>query len=194
MIALRKNVHITGASGSGITTLGRALSAALSSVHLDTDDFYWTPSDPPYQVKRPQNERLALLRNAFDSSASSGWILAGSVNTWADSLIPLFDLVVFVSTPTELRLQRLRVREAMRFGAKNVAPGGSWHTQFEWFMEWAAAYDDGSREGRSRPMHEAWLAQLTCPVLRVDGSRAVDCLVQQVLDALGQLDELPKRQ
>jgi hypothetical protein len=28
----------------------------------------------------------------------------------------------------------------------------------------------------------------------VDGSRAVDCLVQQVLDALGQLDELPKRQ
>jgi hypothetical protein len=38
-----------------------------------------------------------------------------------------FDLVVFLSTSTELRLQRLRVREARHFGAAAVAPGGWWH-------------------------------------------------------------------
>lgn len=194
MSDMRKNIHITGASGSGVTTLGRALSLALGSEHLDTDDFYWTPSDPPYQVKRPPEERLALLREAFARETLTGWILAGSVNTWADQLIPFFDVVIFVSTPTELRLQRLRTRETERFGAENVAPGGSWHAQYVWFLEWAAAYDDGNRKGRSRPRHEAWLAQLPCPVLRLDGSSTVECLVQQVLDALGQLDELPKSQ
>jgi hypothetical protein len=182
---IRKHIHITGASGSGVTTLGRALSRTLGSVHLDTDDFYFLPTDPPYVTKLPVESRLELLLEAFERASATGWILAGSMNDWGDSLIPLFDLVVFVSTPTELRLQRLAAREAERFGAEAVAPGGPWHAQYKGSLEWAAAYDDGSREGRSRPRHEAWLAQLPCPVLRVDGSSTVNCLVQQVLTALG---------
>jgi hypothetical protein len=35
--------------------------------------------------------------------------------------------VVFVVTPRAIRLQRLRAREAMRFGADAVAPGGWRH-------------------------------------------------------------------
>jgi adenylate kinase family enzyme len=182
---IRKHIHITGASGSGVTTLGRALSSTLGSAHLDTDDFFWLPTDPPYTTKLPVDSRLELLLEAFERTSTVGWILAGSMNVWGDSLIPLFDLVVFVSTLTELRLQRLAAREAARFGAEAVAPGGSRHAQYKAFLEWSAAYDDRSHEGRSRPRHEAWLAQLPCPVLRVDGSNTVDCLVQQVLTALG---------
>jgi len=52
-------VHITGASGSGTTTLGRALAERLGWMHLDTDDFYWLPTDPPYREKRPAETRLA---------------------------------------------------------------------------------------------------------------------------------------
>jgi adenylate kinase family enzyme len=33
-------VHILGASGSGTTTLGMALSARFGYAQLDTDDFY----------------------------------------------------------------------------------------------------------------------------------------------------------
>ncbi|HIP76906.1 MAG TPA: adenylate kinase, partial [Kiloniellaceae bacterium] len=54
-------LHITGASGSGTSTLGRALSEHLGIAQFDTDDFYWQPSDPPYTVKRSAEERLRLL-------------------------------------------------------------------------------------------------------------------------------------
>jgi uridine kinase len=46
------HVLVTGAFGSGATTLGRTLSVRLGSSFLDADDYYWMPTDPPYEEKR----------------------------------------------------------------------------------------------------------------------------------------------
>jgi hypothetical protein len=54
--------------------------------------------------------------------------------------------------------------------------------QHEAFLAWAAAYDDGSREGRSRPRHETWLTELPCPVLRIDGAMPIDTQIERILD------------
>jgi adenylate kinase family enzyme len=178
-------IHITGASGSGVTTLGKAMSRELGSAHLDTDDCFWLPTESPYTIRRPREQRLALMHEAFDRAASTGWILAGSLNGWGDSLIPLFDLVIFISTPTELRLQRLQARETARFGSEAIAPGGSRHEEYEAFIKWAASYEVLSHEGRNRARHEAWLAQLPCPVLRLDGRLPVEFLLHQAMSELG---------
>src|SRR5207249_3761430 len=57
-------VHIVGASGSGTTSLGGALAARFGHRHLDTDDFFWVRTDPPYREKRPREERLTSPRPA----------------------------------------------------------------------------------------------------------------------------------
>lgn len=54
-------IHIFGASGSGTTTLGRELSRLLGFRLLDTDDFYWMPTDPKFTVKRPPEQRVELM-------------------------------------------------------------------------------------------------------------------------------------
>jgi len=177
-----RRIHITGASGAGVTTLGRALAGALALPHHDTDDYYWKPTAPPYQESREAGERLRLMQEVFVPRA--GWILSGSLGGWADALVPCFDLVVFVKTPRELRLQRLRAREATRFGADSVAPGGWRFEETEAFIDWASHYDDGTREGRNLARHEVWLATLACPVLRLDGSQPVVEIVDEVLRAL----------
>jgi hypothetical protein len=51
-----------GASGAGVTSLGRALACALAVPHHDTDDYFWLPTDPPYRDKRDVGERLKLMR------------------------------------------------------------------------------------------------------------------------------------
>ena len=177
-----RHIHITGASGSGATTLGKALAARTGAVHLDTDDFYWRwPPDvaAPYAVKRDIPERLAMLHTAFTDAGPRGWILSGAVGDWADPIVPLFDLVVFLRAPTVIRLERLWCREKAQFGAA-AEPGGARRREIEDFIVWAAEYDSGTREGRSLPRHEAWLETLACPVLRLDGSDAVDDLVTAV--------------
>ena len=56
-----RRIHILGASGSGTTTLGRALAERLQGPHFDTDDYFWLPTDPPYTQRRERTERQRLL-------------------------------------------------------------------------------------------------------------------------------------
>jgi adenylate kinase family enzyme len=171
-----------GASGAGVTSLGRALADSLALPHHDTDDYYWRPTTPPYREKREVADCLRLMREVFLDRAD--WVLSGSLEGWGDSITPLLDLVVFISAPTEVRLQRLRNREARHFGADAVAPGGWRHEETEEFIEWASHYDDGSREGRNLARHQAWLARLPCRTIQLDGTRPIYDLIEDVIAAI----------
>ena len=143
-------IHIFGASGSGTSSLASALAARHGHRPLDTDDFYWLPTDPPYERARPREARLALLASALAQSPS--WVLSGSLCGWGDPLIPEFDLAVFLVVPTPVRLSRLRAREAVRYGHQAIAPGGERHDAHVAFLDWAGRYDAGGAEMRSRAL------------------------------------------
>jgi adenylate kinase family enzyme len=160
------HIHVLGASGAGTTTLGGAIAQAFGHVHLDTDDYYWEPTDPPFQQKREAVARVEILGAALD--AHPRWVLSGSLCGWGDVFVPRFDLVVFLLVPTDVRLARLLERERRRFGAEALALGGPMHGIHEAFMVWAAGYDDGGEEMRSRRLHERWLAALPCPLIRLE--------------------------
>jgi hypothetical protein len=130
-------------------------------------------------------DRIRLMREVFLDGPD--WVLSGSLDGWGDPIIPLFHLVAFVYAPTEIRLSRLRAREARRFGADAIAPGGALHQQAEEFIEWASQYDDGTREGRNLARHQAWLAALPCRVIRLDGTRPLPDLVKEICSSTNEL-------
>ena len=55
-------IHIYGASGSGTSTLGRYLAEQFHYAFLDSDDYFWLPTDPKFTTKRPIAERVPLMR------------------------------------------------------------------------------------------------------------------------------------
>jgi adenylate kinase family enzyme len=178
-------IHIVGGSGSGTTTIGRAVADALAVPHHDTDDYFWLPTTPPYRELRPVADRLRLMGELFLGRAD--WVLSGSLDGWgAPAIISLFDLVVFLALPRDVRVSRLRDREARHFGAAAVGPGGWRHRETEEFIEWASHYEDGTREGRKLARHEAWLRTLSCPVLRLDATQPLERLVAEIVAALPQ--------
>jgi hypothetical protein len=75
--------------------------------------------------------------------------------------------------PTDIRLARLRAREVERYGREAIAPGGALHDSHIEFLDWAARYDAGGLDMRSRALHEAWLAALPGATLRLEGDRPV---------------------
>jgi adenylate kinase family enzyme len=175
-------IHITGASGTGTSTLGAALAEGLGVAHLDTDDYYWIPTDPPFEHPRPPTERLARLKADLDSAgAAKGWVLSGSLCGWGDPLIGRFELVVFLFLAQEVRLARLRDREYEKFGEAALAPGGRQHANHVAFLEWAAGYDEGDLDMRSLTRHSLWLDTLPCPVARFEEEMAVTDLLEGVL-------------
>lgn len=173
-------LHLTGASCTGTTTLGAALAARLDLPHLDSDDFYWAPVEPPFSQKRPPEERLSLMKCA---QGDGGWVLSGSLMGWGEAALDGCDLIVFLSLPWKARRARLVAREQARFGDR-IAPGGDMYQIHQDFLAWAEGYDDPQFDGRSRARHEAWLQVQGIPVLTLDSAAPVAALMAEVLNTL----------
>ena len=107
-------IHILGASGSGTTTLGQALGRH-GWKHLDADDYYWEPTDPPFQQKVSPSIRNERITEDFN--AASQVIISGSMFSWGEHWKRAFDLVVFIQINSEIRMERLKVGEVERYGA-----------------------------------------------------------------------------
>lgn len=170
-------LHVTGASGSGTTSLGRAVADLWEVPHADTDDYFWQPTAPPYLDKRPIAARLALMEAVF--LPRDKWVLSGSLMSWGDELAPRFDAVLFLTLDPATRLRRLHAREATRLGSA-IAPGGHMAASHDAFMEWAQGYDHPHFDGRNLLRHEKWLAHLQCPVLRLNSDQPLPRLVAAV--------------
>ncbi len=186
-------IHLLGASGSGTTTLGRALAERLAVRFHDTDAFYWRATNPPFCEKRDGPERCRLLRAALSESES--WVLSVSLCSWGHELVPDFTTVVFVELDPALRMTRLRKREIRRYGVERLQTGGDLQAQHVAFIAWAAKYEEPHSVGRSRAVHEQWLEELpdNCQVLRVNSERSVAELVHFVTGQVRGKNELRRR-
>ena len=160
-------IHILGASGSGTTTLAQALEREHGYKWLCTDHAFWLPTHIPFVSPRPHSERIPLLAATLEENPK--WALAGSLCGWGDVFIPQFELVIYIYTPAEIRLERLKRREFELHG-KRVREGGDMFDIHTDFVKWAMSYDTADASSRSAKLHENWLAQLACPIVRLDGT------------------------
>ena len=171
-----KVIHIVGASGSGTSTLGQTLEREYGYKWLDTDGYFWEQTDPPFVKPLQHEERVKKMSVTIKEHTKC--VISGSLCGWGDVFIPQFDLVVFIDTPTEIRIERLEKREAERFGARIRKGGDMYETHID-FIEWAKGYDT-SIDGRCRKVHEEWLKNISCPVLRLDGTKPIYDLLAQI--------------
>lgn len=146
-----KGIHIFGASGSGTTSLGKALSKKYGFTHFDSDDYFWLPTNPPFIHKRPIEERQKLLSE--DLHNNEKWVLTGSLCGWGNVFIDDFDLVIYLWVPTAIRLKRLSEREIDRFGER-ISPSRDMYENHREFLKWAFKYDQGGLDMRSKATHE----------------------------------------
>ncbi|MFW6022720.1 MAG: AAA family ATPase [Halanaerobiaceae bacterium] len=172
------HIHILGASGVGATTLGKELTNHLPHEVFDGDDYFWAEK---FTRKRKRSDRVKLLSR--DLSKHKNWIISGSICGWDDDFKSMFDLAIFLYVPAKVRLQRLKNREFMRYG-KAILPGRKMHKQYKQFIDWASRYDNGGLEIRSKLLHEQWMKNLSCPVLRIEGSQTVQQRVDIILNYL----------
>lgn len=171
-----RRILITGASGSGSSTLGRLLANRLASQHFDTDDFFWRPTDPPFRDPRPVAERHALMEAIF--LPRRDWILTGAPMKWEGRLRDRVTGVAFLRLDPAMRMTRLRSRERLRYGPAADGP------ETAEFLAWAESYDNPHFTGRSLASHLAWLETFSCPVVTLDAAEAPDRLADRVLSVL----------
>lgn len=178
---MKNVIHIFGASGSGTTTLGKKIVEELGYKHMDTDDYYWLPTDPKFTKKRSAEERIALMKK--DIEQFENVVISGALAGWGDPLIPYFTLAVRIELEQGIRIERLRQREKARFGSR-IEPGGDMHDQHLAFIEWAKTYDTGGVEHRSKIRHDAWQKTLPCEIVCLNGADSIKGNFEKVREKL----------
>jgi len=176
-----KKIHIMGASGSGTTTMGEWISKAFGHTHLDTDDYFWEDTDPPYTTKRSVDERLNLLDEQI--MFKDDVVLTGSLCGWGDVLVEEFDLLIYINTPSDVRVKRLKQREFEKFGNR-IFEGGDMYDTHEEFISWTKRYDTAGTEQRSFITHMKWLKERKIPTLFISGDLSMDEIMYEVKKAV----------
>ena len=171
-------ILVFGASGSGTTTLGMEVAKRIGFTHLDVDDFYWAPTEPPFQKKVPLAKRNSALRKACKRHEHV--VVSGSLVSWGTEWESTFDLAIFMTLEKKVRMERLVKREKARFGA-DLRKNSTIRQTSEAFLEWAAQYDDPEFTGRSLKLHEDWIKKLSCEVLRLAGVFELDLATKLVV-------------
>jgi len=166
-------IIIFGAAGTGKTTLGRETARMLGIKHLDLDDYYWRwDTEIPFTIFRPREEIVAdLVREVAEHSK---FVMSGSMGSaLRDALPPWFRLAVFLTACSETRMERLRAREFANYGERTLEDGDMYELTRNFLGE-ALKYDTNEAKRFSTlEQHEEWIAELTCPVLRVNGAKPI---------------------
>lgn len=180
-------IHIMGAPGAGITTLGKSLASALDFMHFDADDYHWFTTDPePYRRKRNPDHRRKLLSE--DLQKEKNWILTGSICDWGTIFAPQFQAIIFCTAPTTVRLERIKERELARYGNQRLTNGGDLQIVFEKFVDWAAAYETNMERSRSLIKELEWVHQFcNCPVLQLNTASNHENYTDQVQSWLNKI-------
>lgn len=155
-------IIIFGANGSGKTTLGRELANILKFKHMDIEDYHFEKSEIPYTVERSHEDCLNLMLS--DIKKHRSFVISAVTGDFGDTIPQLYELAVFISAPIELRIKRVEQREYEKHGER-IRKGGDMYEQHKKFADFVAS--------RSLSRIEQWATELSCPVLRVDGTKDI---------------------
>lgn len=173
-------ILISGGPGSGCTSTAELLGEELGLPVFDSDSYFHKKTDPPFQEQYTPEERRKRLSSAL--KAESGWILSGSVATWAlGSLEPTHG--IFLAVPKQARLIRLALRQRNQF-SRRIDPGGDMQEEHESFMEWAAGYEERAGSGRNLQTDSSFL-QIHCRhLLIISGDQSMEEILRSIIGFL----------
>lgn len=176
---MSQGILVFGASGSGTTSLAKVLCEKLQYPHYDLDHYLWDWSaEIPFTKIRPRQLRIELLMQ--DISKHPHFVMSGSMDSYNEPFIPLFELVVFNSAPTDVRLQRVHLRELSLF-KNRILDGGDMAKEHQQFLANVASYEKNTGSP-SRAFHQQWANSLPCPVVYTDGTLSLDENAKKVIE------------
>lgn len=171
-------IAIVGANGSGKTTLGKYLADLLEYRHMDAEDYFFKDSVIPYTDSRTREEVQTML--LADIKRCGSFVISSVNGDYGASINSLYEYVVYLDAPLKVRLERVKKRSFNQFGSR-VLPGGDLYEREQEFYKFVAL--------RTMEKTDAWLKNVKCPVIHVDGTKEVAENVDKIFKRIKFLGE-----
>ena len=103
------------------------------------------------------------------------FVFAAVQGDYGKEIIPMYSYVVLVEVPKQIRSQRVRNRSFAKFGSRMLA-GGDLYEQEEAFFQMV--------DSRKDDVIENWLQQISCPIIRVDGTKPIEENLESIIQII----------
>lgn len=169
---MRTGILICGLNGVGKSTLGKALAAKLQFHFIDNEDLYFPKTDPdyPYACERTREEVEKLLFSEIKKYKN--FVFTSVKGDYGKPDNPFFQYAVLIEVPREIRLYRVRNRSFQKFDSRMLI-GGDLYEREEGFFKFV--------EARSEKTVEEWIRGVSCPVIRIDGTKAIEENIDNIM-------------
>lgn len=158
-------IILCGLNGVGKSTLGKALAAELNFHFIDNEELFFPKTDAAYIYRHSRTceevEKLLL----HEIKAHENFVFTAVKGDYGEKILPYYTYAVLIEVPRNIRLQRVENRSFEKFGDR-ILPGGDLYEQEKRFFDMV----------KSRKEDEAaqWACSIGYPVIRIDGTRAVE--------------------
>lgn len=164
-VDMGEKIIVCGCNGAGKSTLGPALAKALGCVFKDIEDYYFPDKTGGYAYGKPRTREQAAAALLADMKRHSDMVLAAVKGNYGNEAASQFTAAVFLHTPKEVRMHRVRDRSFQKFGER-MLPGGDLYESENAFFSMV--------EKRTEEEISLWLSGLNIPVIHADGTKPAE--------------------
>lgn len=179
-------IVVCGLNGSGKSTLGKALAEKIGFHFIDNEALFFPQTDAKYLYSAPRSREEADI--IFDNEIKShdNFVFAAVKGNYGKEILPIYHYAILIEVPKNIRMQRIKERSLQKFGSRMMV-GGDLYEHEQAFFDMVNARDEHYVED--------WVQTLYCPIIRVNGTRAIHDNLAFILEKIKNdghlLDILP---
>ena len=172
-------ILICGHNGTGKSTLGKELALALGCQFIDNEDLFFPKTDESYMFSSPRNKKEVITSLEEMIEKNDHFIFAAVKGDYGDKLIKAIDHVILIEVPKNIRYKRVRERSYQKFGERIKEDGDLFEKESKWFS---------IVESRPENYVTSWLDNISCPIIRIDGTLPIAQNIDFLLPILDKLN------
>ena len=175
---MSNRIIVCGGNGAGKSTLGKRLATELGWTFRDIEEYYFPVNNTDYNYSEARTKEEVSKLLLADMRKHENFILASVKGEFGSEVSKLFTCAILIDVPKELRMERIRKRSNQKFGNR-MLPGGDLYEKEEQFFDMV--------ENRPEDYTTRWLETVDMPIIRVDGTKAIEDNVVKIKEELRKM-------
>ena len=130
---MARGIMVCGLNGSGKSTLGKALADKIGYYFIDNETLFFPKTDLNYIFASPRSKKEVEKLLLDEVREHENFVFAAVKGNYGEEIMRLYQYIVLIDVPKDIRMRRVRERSFQRFGSRAL-PGGDLHEQEEAFI------------------------------------------------------------
>ncbi len=114
---------VCGLNGSGKSTLGKALADRMGYYFIDNETLFFPKTDLNYMFASPRSKKEVERLLLDEVREHENFVFAAVKGNYGEEIMRLYQYIVLIDVPKDIRMRRVRERSFQRFGSRAL-PGG----------------------------------------------------------------------